>query len=361
MDAYGNSRRILVAPLNWGLGHATRCIPIIRLLLERGVQVYLASDGEALRLLKAEFPDLPAMELPSYRIRYGHGNMVLNIGRQLPRLVYAIRAEQWATERLVSEYGIQGIISDNRYGCFSKHTRNVLMTHQLNLRVPGWGLQWCANKILGVALRKFQTIWVPDLPGAVNLSGALSHGPELPHPDVQYIGLLSRMRVFPQELEYDLAFVLSGPEPQRSFLEQRLMEQAVGLPYRCIFVQGKMRSREHYFESDQVEVVSHLTTSDLNRILLASAVVVCRSGYSSMMDLAVLNKKAILIPTPGQTEQEYLADLWEEAGCFAVQSQENIDLEKGMEAVKDTWPLDPHLLGTTLFHPVLDAWLKLLA
>jgi uncharacterized protein (TIGR00661 family) len=349
--------RILVAALNWGLGHATRCIPLIKALERMGASVFLASDGTALELLKAEFPHLPAFELPSYRIRYGHGNMVLNIGRQLPRIVYAVRSEQWVTERLIREHKIQGIISDNRYGCFSPTTPCVLLTHQLNLKIPNKLLEWGANRVLRLALAKFNTIWIPDTSEMPGLSGALSHG-EQPHPDVCYIGILTRMEKFQQPNEYEVAIVLSGPEPQRSFLENKLLEQAIALPCRCIVVRGKTNTKEHYFVAEHIEVVSYLTAHDLNEVLLASKAVVCRSGYSSIMDLAVLGKKALLIPTPGQTEQEYLAGFLANQGYFLVQDQEKIDLEAALKQISATKGLPTDQFDPQAFETHLDAWVS---
>ncbi|MEI7587246.1 glycosyltransferase [Runella sp.] len=349
--------RILVAPLNWGLGHATRCIPLIKALERMGASVYLASDGTALELLKAEFPHLPALELPSYRIRYGHGNMVLNIGRQLPRIIYAVRSEQWVTERLIQEHQIQGIISDNRYGCFSPKTPSVLLTHQINLKIPNKLLEWSANRVLRLVLAKFNAIWIPDTPEAPGLSGALSHGASR-HPDVCYIGILSRMEKYQKADEYEVAIVLSGPEPQRSFLENKLLEQAIDLPGRCIVVRGKTNTKEHYFAAEHIEVVSYLTARDLNEVLLSSKVVVCRSGYSSIMDLAVLGKKALLIPTPGQTEQEYLADFWAEQGYFLVQEQEKIDLEAALTQMVSTKGLPADQFDPQEFEKHLSAWVN---
>ncbi len=349
-------KRILVAPLNWGLGHVTRCIPLIQALRDMGVEVFLASDGRSLHLLRAEFPLLPIFELPSYRVRYGSGNMVATIGRQLPRMIYAIRAEQWATERLVKEYGIQGIISDNRYGCFSRHAQSVMITHQLYLRVPSQLLQWAANQTLRLALHKFHTLWVPDVQAAPGLSGELSHGDDKVHRDVRYIGLLTRMQVQPTEPEYDVAVVLSGPEPQRTILEQRLMEQAMPLSKKFIFIQGKTKAKAHHFAAEHVEVVSFLTSGNLNETLLASKVLVCRSGYSSVMDLAALGKKAILIPTPGQTEQEYLAESLATQNIFLMQQQDQIDLEKGLQEVKNTTGIRPGEFQTEAFLETLKAW-----
>jgi len=351
-------KRILVAPLNWGLGHVTRCIPLIQALREMGVEVLLASDGAALHLLRAEFPLLPTFELPSYRIRYGSSNMVRNMAGQLPRIGYAVRAEKWATDKLVKAYGIQGIISDNRYGCFSRRADSVMITHQLHLRVPNRFAAWMANRVLRLALHKFDRIWVPDVETAPGLSGELSHGETKVHRAVQFIGPLSRLKIYPADHEYDVAVVLSGPEPQRTLLEQRLLEQAMPLSRKFIFIQGKTQSKAHHFAADHVEIVSYLTSRNLNDVLLASKVLVCRSGYSSIMDLAALGKKAILIPTPGQTEQEYLAESLAAQHIFLAQRQEEIDLEAGLKAVEGTSGIGIGTFGVDGFRGMLEGWVE---
>lgn len=327
-------KNVLIAPLNWGLGHASRCIPLIRAMCSRGYQVVLASDGVAYKLLKAEFPGLPLYKLPSYGVRYAHTNMVFSIAQQLPRLLYAIQAEHKATAHLIREHHIDTIISDNRYGCFGSNTHNILLTHQLRLRVPGRPLAWLTNQVLHKALAKFDTLWVPDAADTPNLSGELSHGANV-HPNIQFIGPLSRMQPLDIPLEYDVAVVLSGPEPQRTYVENILLEQAVTLPQRFLFVQGKTNAQGQYFISENVEVVAYLTTQALNQVLCASQYVVCRSGYSSIMDLAALGKKALFIPTPGQTEQEYLAGRLQEQGLTPMQAQHQINLDKGLGDLND--------------------------
>jgi UDP:flavonoid glycosyltransferase YjiC (YdhE family) len=352
-------KRILVAPLNWGLGHAARCVPLVRALEKMGAQVLLASDGSALQLLRAEFPHLPSFAIPSYRIRYQSNSMIWNIARQMPRITYAIRAEQWATERIVQSEGVQGILSDNRYGCFSRRADSVLLTHQLHLRVPNGPLEWAANQVLRRAFRKFDHIWVPDVPHEASLSGALSH-PRLKKFDIQYIGVLTRMRAEAAGREYDVAVVLSGPEPQRTFLEQILLEQAMSLPQKFIFVQGKTKTKSHHFAAENVEVVSYLTSQELNRVLAASGAVVCRSGYTSLMDLAMLGKKALLVPTPGQTEQEYLAAFLSEKNAFLSQKQENIDLESGLAQLEKTSGIPLGQFDSEDFLGPLEDWLRAL-
>lgn len=350
-------KRILVASLNWGLGHSARCVPLIAALEGLGMEVLLASDGAALNLLRAEFPHLPAFSLPSYGIRYDGSNMVLNIGRQLPRIFYAVRAEQWATERLVQAHGIDGILSDNRYGCFSRQTQNVFLTHQLHLKVPGRALQWAANQALRMALNKFDAVWVPDDPLEPSLSGMLSHPPLRDHA-IRYIGPLSRLQSLDRQPEYDVAVVLSGPEPQRSILEARLLEQAMSLPQKFIFVQGRTQAKEHHYVAENIEVVSYLTSREVSEVMAATDVVVCRSGYSSIMDLAAIGKRAILIPTPGQTEQEYLADFLAEKEIFLAQPQEKVDLGAGLQQLSATRGFGSGACKVNTFQTVLEEWVR---
>jgi UDP-N-acetylglucosamine transferase subunit ALG13 len=337
-----------------------------------GARVILASDGSALHLLKAEFPQLTAVQLPSYRIRYQTSSMVWNIAWQLPRMLRAIRAEHRVTARLVHEHKIDGIISDNRYGCFNALVPSVLLTHQIHLKVPNAALEWGANQVLRRAFQKFDEIWIPDEPGEINLSEALSH-PPLRDFSTQYLGLLSRFTgneapspvsrepspinrepsTFPK-----VAVVLSGPEPQRTILEQILMEQALSLPYKFVFVKGKTRALEHHFVSELIEVISYLGSGELNDLIRSSDVVICRSGYSSLMDLAVLgSKKAILIPTPGQTEQEYLGKRLAAKGCFVCQKQAEINLETALEAVGATTGFLEGQYQAERYKPVLAGWL----
>lgn len=349
-------KRILVAPLNWGLGHVTRCIPVIQELERMGAEVFLASDGVALHLLRAEFPHLPVFELPSYRIRYDSPNMVWNIGKQLPRILWAIRSEYQETARLIQMHNIQAVISDNRYGCYHPVANSVLLTHQLHLRVPG--MSRVVNRLLHVAFANFKAIWVPDVAESPGLSGDLSHGEPFVHSDVRYVGVLTRMQAYEYELEYDVAVVLSGPEPQRTILEQRLLEQAMFMPHKFIFVQGKTQAKTHHYAAENVEMVSYLTSRELNDVLMASKVVVSRSGYSSIMDLAGIGKKAILIPTPGQTEQEYLADFLTQQNLFVSQHQDALDLDGGIRQLSRTSGLRQGTFPTTTFHAVLQEWLS---
>lgn len=331
----GRPKKILVCILNWGLGHATRCIPILQELQRQGAEVSLASDGRALQLLEKEFPALPIYSLPAYDISYRTGNMFLNIAPQLPKIYKAIRAENIEIKRLVKEQKFDIILSDNRFGCYHSEVKSVFMTHQLRIKMPFLFLEKIIESLNKYWIKKFDTCWVPDTENELNLSGDLSHN--IKGIKVSYLGWLSRMHPLnpPIDIKYDALILLSGPEPQRTYLETLLLQQALELDERILVIQGKTEKTSHQFLNEKIEIISYLTTQDLNQAMAASKVIISRSGYSTLMDLAALGKKAILIPTPGQTEQEYLASIFYKKKIFYTASQKNFDLKKALSEVNN--------------------------
>lgn len=334
------SKRILVAPLDWGLGHASRCIPIIRALLDAKAEVILASNGSALQLLEKEFPDLETLRLPAYNVKYYFKNMALNLGLQMPRLLYSIYAEHRQIKRLIRARKIDGVISDNRFGCFSKKVKSVFITHQVHVIFPK-SVAWLAGFLHfcnHTFIRQFSECWIPDYEeGSNSLSGILSH-PAISD-QCHYLGALSRMLPIEKEIERDIIVVLSGPEPQRSQLEKKLREQLQKLDKTVLLVRGKVGKQERKKIAPNIEVVNFLKGKELNEAIMESELVICRSGYSSIMDLAVLGKKAFLIPTPGQTEQEYLASYFSARKIYYSQLQSELDLGKALKKIADYEPL----------------------
>lgn len=323
-----SQKHILVAVLDWGLGHATRSIPIIRNLLQQGHIPILASDGRALLLLKEEFPELTALELPSYNIRYHSNNMVVNMAWQLPRITYAAFAEHFAVRKIVQEYQIEMIISDNRFGCFHPRIKSCFLTHQLNLQIDQTVPRLLGNLANRFWISRYDECWIPDFEHRPNISGILSH--PSPFKAVRYLGPLTRMKKMMLAKKYKLCIVLSGPEPQRTLLEKILTEQAKKITGKVLIVKGKTEQNETTV-SNHIKTVSFLTSKNLNAAICASEIVVSRSGYSTLMDLSVLGAKALLIPTPGQTEQEYLAQHFHEQSIFMMQDQEKVNLEFALD------------------------------
>ncbi|HOO09463.1 MAG TPA: glycosyltransferase [Cyclobacteriaceae bacterium] len=328
------TNRILVAPLDWGLGHATRCMPVIQLLLKNGHEVHVASGGGALRLLQLEFPQLKSFTLPSYGARYGrHLPFMATIFLQMPKFLWAIHREHRAIKKIAKENPYDLIISDNRYGCRVPHVKSVFICHQLHIIMPkGWGwLQAVVNYFNHKWILKFDRCWVPDDP-FVNLSGKLSF-PALPNS--RWVGVLSRfVKARPVGKEFQLAIVLSGPEPQRTVFEKKIIHQLTGLNIKSILVRGKLDEGGANNVSENLKVVDGLLASGLQDIIGKSEWVLCRPGYSSVMDMARLNKKVVLVPTPGQTEQEYIGSMLMQKGVALCQRQKDFDLEVALREIK---------------------------
>ena len=316
--------KILLAPLNWGLGHATRCIPLVRQFLEQGDEVVLAGDGDSLLLLQRHFPSLRTITFPSLELRYTENNQQRGFYlRALPCLLrYAIANRYYLHQQLAIEH-FDLIVSDNRIGFFSRQVRSVYITHQLYLRLPRRLrlLQPIARALHACVYSRYNEVWVPDYADPEhNLAGELCHGGSFDK-RVKYIGPLSR---FSLPITYSAAShsaygecpittlaLLSGLEPQRSIFERQLISRAMQSGERMILVQGLPSRPATRIERGNITIVPHLSDEELLPLLYESSTIIARSGYSTIMDLEVLGLlgKSELHPTPGQSEQEYLATL----------------------------------------------------
>ncbi|MEI9806457.1 MAG: glycosyltransferase [Bacteroidota bacterium] len=302
--------RILVAPLDWGLGHATRCIPVIYELLKQPCDVWIAAEGAQETLLKQEFPELPFLQLPGYRVKYSRSatGMLWSIFRQTGKIFCAIRDEHAWLERMVDEHGFDAVIADNRYGLYHKSIPCIFITHQLAIKSPlGKWSERLLRKRNYRYINRFTACWVPDEEGENNLAGELSHPIQMPHIPVHYTGPLSRFKkTSTEEIKDHLLFILSGPEPQRTILENKIINDIAHYPGSATIVRGLPDAANLIPSTNSIKLYNHLPASELNEEINKAACIISRSGYSSVMDITGLQKKSILIPTPGQTEQEYL-------------------------------------------------------
>lgn len=326
-------KKILVAPLNWGLGHATRCIPIINALIARDFEPIIASDGVALELLKKEFPELTCLELPGYDVKYSKNGVFLKLKllKESPKIINAIKTERKMTKQIVETHNIDGIISDNRLGVHHKGVPSVFMTHQL--QVLSGNTTWLSTKMHQNIISRFNECWVPDNIGSPNLSGKLGHT-KLSNIDLKYIGPLSRFKNINCKILQDVMVLLSGPEPQRAILEAKLLVEFQNYRGKVLFVKGIIEKEQTVEKNGNITVCNYLMGSDLEKALNESELIVSRSGYTTLMDLAKLGKKAFFIPTPGQFEQEYLAKRLTEKGIVASCKQSDFNLEK-LEGIKN--------------------------
>ena len=304
--------RVLIAPLDWGLGHATRCLPIIYELLRKGCEVCVACNERQAHLMRTEVPDAQIIPLPGYNFRYsklGALNKLATIF-QVPKILIAIKREHRWLRDVFKKESFDLIISDNRYGFYNQTAYSVFITHQLQIQVPGnkW-LQRILQKWNYYFINRFNECWIPDFKVEPNLAGELSHPEVLPKIVVRYIGLLSRFEniVVSTRKPVDILILISGPEPQRTVLEEKIIDQLQKIKRSAIVVRGLPEMKDVRESFNNISFFNHLPAQELNELMSNAQVVISRSGYSTVMDIIQLGKKSILVPTPGQTEQEYLA------------------------------------------------------
>jgi uncharacterized protein (TIGR00661 family) len=307
--------------LDWGLGHASRCVPLIKQFIKEGHQVIIGADNNPLTFLKKEFPSLKTIVIPGIEIKYGKSGSFLKMMVEGTKFNHFIKEEKKRLDKLLLEDKVDLIVSDNRYGLYSDKVESIIITHQLYPKVPiGESL---IHKRITQLLNNFDEVWIPDNEGVNSLSGELSQLKSLKQ-NHKFIGPLSRFDEpgHPVKIEFDVCAIISGPEPQRTMFEELILEQIKSYNLKAVVCRGLPGKEE---KGDQL-VFNHLNTANLQEYILKSNYVVCRSGYSSIMDLHTLKKQAILVPTPGQSEQEYLAEHHNLGEQFIVQQQKKLDL-----------------------------------
>jgi uncharacterized protein (TIGR00661 family) len=304
------SPRVLIAPLDWGLGHATRCIPIIYELLANGCEVIVAAEKRTKSLLIKEFPELVFLSLEGYEIQYSHTSSLLPLKffMQFPKLVLSIYKEHQWLKKAIKKYKVDAVISDNRFGFYNVAVPCIYITHQLFIKTSNDFTEKIAQKIHYWFIKKYSYCWVPDFEEEINIAGELSHL-QKKQLEIIYLGCLSRFKKRPLvEKKYKLAIILSGPEPQRTIFENLLLQQLKAYKESTLFVRG-LPGDISIKQNNQanINITNHLPSEELGIAIQQSDLVISRSGYTTIMDLIKLQQKAIFIPTPGQTEQEYLA------------------------------------------------------
>ena len=313
-------KKIIIAPLNWGLGHATRCVPIIKELQKSNFTPIIASDGTALQFLIKEFPSLEFFELPSYKISYGR-NLKWSLIRKIPTIVRAVHKERLLIQEYIHQNpNVVGIISDNRFGCYYTKIPSVYITHQLNV-LSGF-LTPVTSFFHRRVIRKYNECWIPDEENSV-YSGKLSRSSK--NLNQKYIGVLSRFKKQELPQDIDVLILLSGPEPNRTQLETQLITIFKTSSKKVYLIQGIVEKTQKTTKENQLTIVNFMLTKQLEHTLNLSKMVICRAGYSSVLDLVSLRKKALLIPTKFQNEQEYLAEYLQQKGYFSFVKERKVN------------------------------------
>lgn len=283
---------------------------------------------------------------------------LFNLFKQLPDLLKRIKEEnEWLLQE-ATHNNYDGIISDNRYGMYHPHIPSVIMTHQV-LAQSGLG-SFIDNMLRGIhykRLQHFGECWVIDVPGSPNLAGKLAHPDVMPH-NAKFIGLLSQIEPTATSAEH-LLVLLSGPEPQRTMLADKLWEQVKRHNGKVVFIEGSEQVTDKGDIPAHIDYHKRITKEVLEPLIAKASLVICRSGYSTLMDLVVLGKKAVLIPTPGQTEQVFLGKHLHKEGMYYCVSQDRFRLDEVLQAVKSFPFVMPVLQNPhQQYKAAVDAWLE---
>ena len=308
------NKKILVAPLDWGLGHAARSVPLIKVLCSKN-DVIIACGPSAYGFLQKELPDLEIIKIDDWRIRYPkHKINFLTILGWIPVMLRNSIHEHRFVKRIIRSRGIDCIVSDNRYGLLYKGLECYIITHQVYPKMPrGFGfLENLGGWMFKKYLSRFNKVLIPDFERGDNLSGSLAADRDLPPEKFVRIGILSRFNHSqagtPAFHQIPVLVLMSGQENQRTVLENKIIAALDGLELNVLFVRGVGESRPTINNTKNITFRNLLSGNELRDALMAAELIICRAGYSTLCDVVALKKRAVIIPTPGQTEQEYLAE-----------------------------------------------------
>lgn len=329
---------ILICPLDWGLGHASRDIPIIKECLRRGHNVIIAGGKHPVEFLRKEMPFLEYVPFDSLKITYPEkGSMTFHFFKMLPKLISSIRREHIKLKEIIRQNKIDVVISDNRFGLWSKTVYSIFVTHQVMIKMPAKlkFFEYLMYRINRFFIYKYNRCWIPDNEATPFLAGDLSHKYSL-NENTAFVGLLSRFteseEVKKEEWNesFEVMAIISGPEPQRTNFEQILIKQMQLLKCRCLLIRGVPSEKTVKVEINNIVLYSHLDTRQMQQAILNSKSLICRAGYTTIMDLIALKRTAVLVPTPGQTEQEYLAEYYSLRKMFVIVNQEGFNLKDSL-------------------------------
>lgn len=361
-----STKNILVCPLEWGLGHAGRMVPLVVRLMEMNHNVFIGTGTMHQSFFKREVPDLTYIDFSGYKPSYSRIlPQYLKLLLEFPVLVFHIIREHIIVKKIISKHAIDIVISDNRFGLWNRKITSVYITHMPRVPFPAAisFLEFTGILLHRLIIKKYSLCFIPDLQGEVNITGRLSHGLKLPD-NVRFIGILSRFKDRESQLmeipvkEKHNTVILSGPEPQKSILKKRLSDVMEKEDRLTVFLGGEPDASRLPVQKGKTIMFNHLDTPEMREVILNSDFIITRSGYTMIMELISLNRTALLIPTPGQTEQEYLAERLSEIGWFNTIAQKKISEKLPLTDNYNKWPGQILNDSKILLENALDEMLK---
>ena len=334
-----SQKRVYYAVLNMGLGHAARSLPIIQEFKRRNWEILVGTNGRALRFLQKELPSVDFIETPNYQIEYSKKSfLTAKLSIQIPRILKRIHKEHLLCEEVVSKFSPDLIFSDHCYGAYHKNICSIFLSHQIYFATPYWLriFDFIPAQFNFVHHKNFSNLLIPDISNQNGgfISGQLSRLPSNKE-GYNYVGILSsfvRKDHFNEDI--DVLISISGPEPQRTIFEKIILKQVENIDGKVVVLLGKSEQVTSEKLSKNLEIYSHLPRSEMEDLFNRTKLIVSRPGYTTFMELAELGKKALFIPTPGQTEQLYLARRALEKKWFFSVGQNEINLVHDIEIAK---------------------------
>jgi spore coat polysaccharide biosynthesis predicted glycosyltransferase SpsG len=357
---------ILICPLEWGLGHAARMIPIAGRLADMNQNVFIASGKDHLKLFREEMPGLTYIDFPGFSPGYSrYLPQYIPLLFKTPLLLFHIACEHYRLKRIITHYSIDVVISDNRFGLWNRKIRTAYITHMplIPFPKPFQFLEFIGICLHRIIIRKYSLCLIPDLPGEINLTGRLSHGLRLPE-NVRFIGILSRFQDKKQSLTGNPfpikhnTVILSGPEPQRSIFRQRVIQLLRDEKTFTLILEGNPGKGNEINWSDNLAFCNHLASAEMQQVISSSEKIITRAGYSTIMELVSMNRSALLVPTPGQTEQEYLGEYLSSKGFFSLCSQKKLKVGLSLNPGREAWPEELNEQSSTLLDKALSELLE---
>ena len=331
--------KIIYSVCSWGLGHATRSLPVMQRLIDENNEITIISDGRPLELLKKELGNkIEYVNIPDYPMLLSE-NARQFMAKSIVYWPLFIRKMQSGLSKLTKMLETKKcdiIISDGRYDTYSKKIPSFFISHQMRIMNPLHIRMFeTGSEIFNLFFfRRFRGVIVPDYKED-SLSGNLSHNlKKIDEKKIHYVGILSDFQKKKTKKDIDYLISISGPEPQRTLLEKKLLSQVDKLDGSIVITLGKTEKKDS-LNKKNITIYSFLTKEKREELLNRAKLVVSRSGYSTIMDLAVTRTKALMTPTPGQIEQEYLSQYHNNEGTFYSVNQELLDLGRDVEIAKN--------------------------
>jgi len=333
-----NKKRILYGVLDWGLGHATRSIPLIEELLKAGYSVDILSNGRALMVLKKEFKsrcnyiDSISPYVPQIQSKFWMGGFIVS----LPKQAQAFIAARIASKKIIQKGNYDLVIADNRLDVYDRKDNSYIMTHNIRFETYFF-LRPFFNFFTYLYCSRFGHVLIPDYEGENALAGRLSNNITfIPKKMLIYLGIISRVKKKNVKKDIDYFITLSGPEPQRTTLENLFLSQIKSLKGKIVFSGASPEGSKVHINDKNIKFYPYLNKDQQEDFLNRSKVIITRSGYTTLMELAEIGiSKAVIIPTPGQTEQEYLGKLSEKNRWWHSADQSDINLSEIISNLKE--------------------------